>query len=334
MKYYLYQFIQFLFWFQVITAFLGSAFFHIIQKIRFRYKHALPTCFHCTLLKISMLFFFIPHTTILYLSVYMYYLNTSLQNNTLIEFHYSFFLFQILTLAIRIIGTLNKGFHYIKRLKQLNQYVSCASLKITEPAVMNLSSSIQKRYGMKKILPVYMHPYIPSPAATGILKPKILLPKNILQEASQETLQIILSHEILHYKKKDIFWYYFSAILQCIYWYLPLIKTLCTETKNWLEYQCDECCCNENKKHYSKQEYFNTILHLLHQEKDNNNNHYTLEANFYQSEHQVEKRILHMHSKKEITEVNSLFCFLILIVLLCAYFISLILSFVISFHLF
>lgn len=332
MKHYLCQIVHFLFLFQVITAFLGSAFFHTIQKIRYKFKQTLPTHFHCLLLKISMIFFFIPTTIILYVLISMYHPSlSSIQNNALKEINHLFFILQTFILSIGIIGTIKKIFQYIGILKQINQHSICVAKKITDSTILKLSYSIQKHYGIKKVLPIYIHPYIPSPSITGILHPKILLPEHIFLRANPDTLQIILSHEILHYKKKDIFWYYFSAAVQSIYWYLPSVKTLCNETKKWLEYECDERCCKENQKHYTKQEYFNTILDLLHNEPYNNR--YTLEINFYKNEHQVEDRIIYMHSKKEIVEIESHICLLMLFSLLCVYFFFFILSFVISFHL-
>lgn len=330
MKYYLCQIIHFLFCFQLITIFLGTAFFYIIQKIRYKYKQSLPTSFHCILLKISLTYFFVPNTIILYAITYIYYSTFSpIPKNALNEPCYSFSIFQFFILIIGTIGTFKEAARYIKLSRQLKQYITCISTKVTEHTINNLSFSIQKRYGLKRQLPIYVHPYIPSPSIAGILHPKILLPKDIFQKAAPETLQIILSHEILHYQKKDIFWYYFSIIIQCIYWYLPSVKTLCIELKNWLEYECDELCCKKNEEQFSKQDYFNTILDLSYNEKRN-----TVGLNFYKNRHQIEKRIQHMHSKKRIIEMKAHFCLFLLFVLLCIYFFSLMFSFIISFYLF
>lgn len=332
MKYNLCQIVQFLFWFQIITAALGSVFFHIIQKIRCKYKQSLPTRFHCILLKSALTFFFAPNTVLLYIFASMHHFHHSpVQNNMQTGISHSLSFFQFFILTISTVGILKRTFRYVKLSIQLNHYSRSVSYQTTDPAIINLSVSIRKRYGIKRTLPIYIHPYIPSPSITGILCPKILLPENVFQQADRNTLQIILSHEILHYKKKDIFWYYFCAVIQCIYWYLPSVKTLCTEIKNWLEYECDERCCKENQKQYTKQDYFNTILDLLYNEKYTN--HCTSGINFYKNKYQVEDRILHMHTKKETTEKKPLFCLFILLTLLSAYLFFLILALVISLHL-
>ena len=332
MNYNLCQIAQFLFSIHLITSILGSIFFYIIQKLRYKYKHSLPTSFHCTLLKSAMIFFFVPNTMILYIFAFMHYSNDFFIKNTsqLSNNHFSH-IFHFFALILLTIGFFKKVIGYIKLSMQLNKYGSFSSYQITNPDINELSDSIRKHYGIKRSLPIYIHPYIPSPSISGILHPKILLPENIVQQANRETLQIILSHEFLHYKKKDMFWYYFSIVIQCIYWYLPSVNTLCAELKIWLEYECDEYCCKENQKHYSKQDYFNTILELLHNEKYNR--HFTIGINFFKNKHQVEERILYMHAKKDASEIRTIFCIFIFLVLLSTYFCSLIISLVISLHL-
>lgn len=333
MNYTLCQTVQFLFSLQMIISILGSVFFYIIQKIRYKYMYSLPTRFHCILLKSAMTFFLIPNTVIIiYLFYSMYLSEYSFQKNICRpNYRYSIFIFHFFILTVLIIGSLKKTVGYIKLTMQLKQYCTSASYQTTNPVILEPAVHIHKRYGIRRTLPIHIHPYIPSPSISGILSPKILLPEHIALQASQETLQIILSHEMLHHKKKDIFWYYISVVMQCIYWYLPSVKILCTELKSWLEYECDEYCCKENKKHYSKQDYFNTILELLSSEKYSRN--YILGVNFYKNKHQVEERILYMHAKKDTQEKRTIFCLLILLALLSTYLFSLALSLAISLQL-
>lgn len=326
MNYYLFQSIELFFWLHLITGFLGTIFYTIIERIRKIYKQHLPTPFHCILLKISILFFFFPNTIIIYLLTSFYHINFfPLHNKHTWILNFPLFPLQFLCITIWLAGFMQTAKKYITMYLQLNNYTLSCSYQTSDPALLDLSRHLSKHYHFKKALPIYIHSYIPTPSLIGLLKPKIVLPESIVQTADQSTLQIILSHEFMHNKKKDIFWFHFSILVSCCYWYHPAIYKLKSSLKEWLEYECDEQCCQRNQNYFSAQMYFNTIL-ILGQKKDIKSP-YIFGINFYENEFQIENRIIHMHNKKKVIEKDKNFCFRLLFIILFSYFTFLTCSF-------
>ena len=78
---------------------------------------------------------------------------------------------------------------------------------------------------ISKIIPAQIQPKLSTPALTGILHPRILLP-SYTKQMKLETLRYVLLHELAHYKRKDLWVNELLLILQCVYWFNPLLWLL------------------------------------------------------------------------------------------------------------
>lgn len=92
---------------------------------------------------------------------------------------------------------------------------------------------------------------INSPIVTGLLQPTILLPQSSYQW-SDETLNMVLLHELGHVKRKDL-WANMSSQVACAFhWFNPMVWMLRKRLQNECEYACDEHVISRgaNAKHY------------------------------------------------------------------------------------
>lgn len=94
----------------------------------------------------------------------------------------------------------------------------------------------------------------------GMLKPVITLPK----DKRKEELEIILLHELTHYRYKDYLLTYVQLIALSLHWFNPLVWLAVKQMKADIEYACDErvITLGISKKHYA-----NALLNMMHQEK-------------------------------------------------------------------
>ena len=62
-----------------------------------------------------------------------------------------------------------------------------------------------------------------SPAVCGLLRPVILLPRELAEKLSPAQLRAVLLHEIFHLRRKDVWVNCAQALLQIFYWWHPLL---------------------------------------------------------------------------------------------------------------
>lgn len=80
------------------------------------------------------------------------------------------------------------------------------------------------------------------PFITGMIRTRIYLP---MEEFTIEELEVILRHELCHYKQGDMFWKPAFSIVCCIFWLNPLVWVTWQQMKRWAEASCDSRCCEQ-----------------------------------------------------------------------------------------
>ena len=65
------------------------------------------------------------------------------------------------------------------------------------------------------------HPH--SPAVCGLFRPVILLPRSLVDRLPPEQLRAVLLHELLHFRRGDVWVNCAQALLQITYWWHPLL---------------------------------------------------------------------------------------------------------------
>lgn len=94
------------------------------------------------------------------------------------------------------------------------------------------------------------------PMMTGFTSPIIILPEN---EYSEKELELILTHELTHLKRGDI-WYKLLLAAACsIHWFNPIVHIMARFAVRDLEYACDDDVVKNSGLQYRK-EYSMTIL--------------------------------------------------------------------------
>ena len=100
---------------------------------------------------------------------------------------------------------------------------------------------------------------ISSPLMIGLFKPTLLLPKTTMTE---EQFDNILAHEMVHFKRKDIWYKWFISIVKCIHWYNPTVYYISKQADIECEISCDLAVV-KGMSEEQETNYINTILTLL-----------------------------------------------------------------------
>lgn len=78
-----------------------------------------------------------------------------------------------------------------------------------------------------------------SPLLTGIHRPLLLLPAH-LDALSREQQQMIIAHELHHWRARDPLYLAIAATLQTLFWFIPALRWMAQQMEWALELQCDQ----------------------------------------------------------------------------------------------
>ena len=101
---------------------------------------------------------------------------------------------------------------------------------------------------------------VQSPMMTGFLKPLLLLPD---LDYSAAELKIILRHELIHYKRKDIWYKLLLLCANAVHWFNPLVYLMTAMSNKDIEMVCDSELIRDSDTVFRKQ-YSETILSAIH----------------------------------------------------------------------
>jgi beta-lactamase regulating signal transducer with metallopeptidase domain len=103
-----------------------------------------------------------------------------------------------------------------------------------------LVARIEVKLGMRHRTRVEVVDALIGPAIVGIFKPTILLPKVIVDRVPDKHLEMLIAHELVHFRRGDLWWSALQTLAVCGYWFHPLVW-LARSVMNREE----EKCCDE-----------------------------------------------------------------------------------------
>lgn len=108
-------------------------------------------------------------------------------------------------------------------------------------------------------IPLYQCSEIDSPMMVGFFHPMILLPN---QDFTNEQLQMILQHELIHFKRKDLWYKLLLLLANAVHWFNPFVYLAAKYAVCDLEIACDEEVLKNNSVNFRK-EYGETMLNVM-----------------------------------------------------------------------
>lgn len=139
------------------------------------------------------------------------------------------------------------------------RYIKAGTNEVSDKKILEIFKASCIAMGLKKPLKIYTNPLAASTMLVGIFSPFVVVP-NI--EISEKELHNIFIHEIIHYKKLDVFYKWLTQFTVCIHWYNPLIYLVSREINKNCELSCDETIIKRFDDK-SKRSYGDTLLAAL-----------------------------------------------------------------------
>lgn len=98
-----------------------------------------------------------------------------------------------------------------------------------------------------------------SPMVMGMIRPTLILPETALTESR---LPYVLRHELVHYRRGDIFWRWLAVLATSIHWFNPMVYVAAAQMQEACEISCDWCVVRSMEQ-AKRDDYMRVILELL-----------------------------------------------------------------------
>lgn len=150
-----------------------------------------------------------------------------------------------------IIGAVISFLIKIKDYRKFTNYVKKDWIQVLDSHVLDAEENVCRRLHMGKPPKVFETGAISGPITIGLFHPVIVLPK---EKGEIIQLPMIFHHELVHVKRKDLWYKWIYQILLCIHWFNPMLYLIGRRLNTDCELSCDEavlaCLTKDGKKAY------------------------------------------------------------------------------------
>ncbi|MDB0438981.1 penicillin-binding protein [Clostridioides difficile] len=153
---------------------------------------------------------------------------------------------------------------------------------------------------------VCMSEFTKTPLTTGLLKPNIILPKQ-MDYSNNQTLNFVLTHELVHINRFDNILKLFMLVALAVHWFNPLVWIMLFLLNKDIEFSCDEKVMSIVGEEY-RADYATALISLA---EEHNTFPMTLYNGFGKTK--IEERIVNVMKFKKSTYIT----FLVSAVLIC-----------------
>lgn len=120
-----------------------------------------------------------------------------------------------------------------------------------------ISEAVRRAWQLPRRLKILICPEMKTPAAVGFFTPVILLPSEHYDDAD---LELILHHEAAHLRRGDIVVKWCAMVVNCFYWFHPLVYLLHSRLEDDLEAACDAAVLHKVGQEQEVQKYYSYLI--------------------------------------------------------------------------
>lgn len=108
---------------------------------------------------------------------------------------------------------------------------------VTDGDVIVTANVVALRLHLRKNIVIYESSQISGPVTMGLLNPFVVLP---IEERQVGDTALVLHHELLHVKRKDLWYKWLWQLILCIHWFNPVLYRVQKILSEDCELSCDE----------------------------------------------------------------------------------------------
>ena len=133
---------------------------------------------------------------------------------------------------------------------------------LVNQAMLELFEECKAQMGVQSLVVVVPSDRVRSPGLFGFVRPRLLLPRQMLDNATTEEMRYVFLHELAHLRRHDIYLGWLTSLLQVLHWFNPLVWFAFYRMRADRELACDALVLTQTGQDKS-QEYGGAILGLV-----------------------------------------------------------------------
>lgn len=133
---------------------------------------------------------------------------------------------------------------------------------IQDQTIQTLFEQCKDEMQIKRSITLIESSHVSSPTLFGVIRPKILLQKSVMNALNLSQLRYVFLHEMSHIKRNDIAMNWLLNILLTLHWFNPLLWYAYRKMRDDQEIACDSLALTRVNPEETK-EYALTIIRLL-----------------------------------------------------------------------
>ena len=193
-----------------------------------------------------------------------------------------------LGICVWIVGMIGITVYHIRRHKRFLETVHRWSEDVGNPQLLNILTALKKEMNIKTPIGLKTCPCIGSPMMIGFFRPAILLPAI---KFNYGDLTYILKHELVHFKRKDLWYKTLILLATVIHWFNPIVYLMAKAVAVQCEISCDEQLL-KGATPQQRQQYGKIIIDTIaNTVRDRLRYRPTLSTSFYGGKKSIEARI-------------------------------------------
>ncbi|WP_164914419.1 M56 family metallopeptidase [Aminipila luticellarii] len=166
------------------------------------------------------------------------------------------------------------------------------SKTVEEEHTAELWREVKKEMNRERNIPLLIYKKGQSPMITGFFRPVLLLPD---VPYGDEELKLILKHELIHYKRKDIWYKLLLVCANAMHWFNPLVYLMRGVSNRDIEMVCDSELIKGSDSTFRKQ-YSEAILSAIHRE---NHCKTAFSTDFYGGKRTMKERLTNIFDRNK-----------------------------------
>lgn len=196
----------------------------------------------------------------------------------------------------------------VRRHKRFLKLVERWSEDITDSQTLDVLADLKEKMKVNAAVGLKKCPCIISPMLVGFFRPVVLLPYG---QIPLDELTFVLRHELIHLKRKDLWYKALVLTATALHWFNPLVHIMAKAVAVQCEISCDELLVREINFQQRKQ-YGEILIGAVRKETGFQT---ALSTNFYREGHFIKTRIFRiMDATKKKAGISILCAALILII--------------------
>lgn len=105
--------------------------------------------------------------------------------------------------------------------------------------LVELLDACRAQAGMRRRVRLLVTDAVDNPSLHGVIRPSLLLPRDVLQAFTREELRFVFLHELAHLRRSDVVLNWITAFVHALHWFNPLVWIAVARLDEERELACD-----------------------------------------------------------------------------------------------